>query len=255
MKWIYGFVILSFVSFAGTDPNCADTIAGMASFHAKSLPAAAQYRQGITHGFSDGTFLATTPARETHIQNSLIHQKEEHEGKLSKTGAPDTPPIIVVPIEGTSLKFTQPWEEYGDMHADITGTSVQDGVLKATVLLPVSAHGGLDAKTFAVTDTYDLSYVDASGKKTVLVPNAKSLDFVTINEVEIPLTDGKPVTLYYDRHGSGGPGGYSGGRILHLTWRKSDTTVTPTDTQIPFWAAEEYQKSYPNGDPRIKKTN
>jgi hypothetical protein len=185
------------------------------------------WRRAFTNSLPSDKAFATSKKREKNIKDSMDLMKIELEDS-------DTPPMIVVPTAGTKIEFTKDWEEYGPMHARVLGGS--DGVLRATVLLPVSAHTGMDnAKKWSKTDTYSLNYVDASGKESTLIKDAKSLDLITAQEVEIPLVEGKAIRLLYYRSGSGGPGGYSGGRDLYLTWEKGKPLGKPTDFTEMFW--------------------
>ncbi len=189
------------------------------------------WRKNFTHDLSGEAWI-TDAVREKQIQDSIKNMTDEHNGVFA--GHPDTPPMVLIPVAGTKITFTQKWQEYSPMVAKVTGAS--DGVLRVTVLLPVSAHTGLaDATRWAASDTYSLSIKYGNGAETTIVKDAKSLGMITTHEVEIPLKEGQPVTLFYYRSGSGGPGGYSGGRILEMTWDKKDPDVTPTDHSKPFW--------------------
>lgn len=94
------------------------------------------------------------------------------------------------------------------------------GILRGTLLLPVSSHTGMaNAAKWAKTDTYDLYVLDASGKRILTIANsAPSRDFITAHELEIQMQPGQTYLLQYARSGSGGPSGYSDGRGYYLTW-------------------------------------
>ncbi len=209
------------------------------SFDCKTLIAAAgdteaQWRSNITHAGPNNVTWRSDAAREQAIKNQMKHQTDEHNGVFA--GHPDTPPMVVVPVTGTAIRFTKAWEEYKNMQADVAGTTVQDGILRATILLPVSGHTGLaNAKKWSTTDTYSLYWEDAQGKRTTIVKDAKSLDMITLHDIEVPLKDGEVITLLYERSGSLGVDGYQGGRALELTWRKNDTDGTAVDSTKPFW--------------------
>lgn len=225
MKWIWLLTHL-FVGCQVLATNCNLPLAKLAN-------ADINWRAGATQELGKGGTHRSSSARESLIKKSIELMEKEVKGELSGNNHSDTPPMIVVPTDGTEINFTQRWQEYGDMHAEVTGAP--DGILRATVLVPVSGHTGLaNAKRWAKTDTYSLNYKNGS-KETPLVSNEKSLDLVTAQEVEIPLVDGKPITLLYYRSGSGGPGGYAGGRILHLTWKKNAPLATQRDYSRPFW--------------------
>lgn len=194
----------------------------------------AHWRNNITHPTATNISWKSDSAREQDIKNQMKHQTDEHNGVFA--GHPDTPPMVVVPVKGTVIRFTKDWEEYKNMQAEVTGTTVQDGILRATILLPVSGHTGLaNARNWAKTDTYSLFWEDAKGKRTTIVKDAKSLDMITLQDIEVPLKDGEKVTLYYERSGSLGVDGYQGGRALELTWKKNDLNDKPVDTSKPFW--------------------
>lgn len=194
----------------------------------------AHWRNAVTHPLPDKTSWKSDATREAEIKRQMKHQTDEHNGVYG--GHPNTPPLVIVPVSGTAVRFTKAWQEYSNMVAEVTGTTVQDGILRATVLLPVSAHTGLvDAKKWAKSDTYTLSWQDKNGKITPIVKDAKSLDMITLHDIEVPLVDGEKVTLMYERSGSGGVSGYAGGRAVELTWRKTNTDGKPVDSSKPFW--------------------
>lgn len=219
----FSLVLISSFSF-GLTP-CESALSSIVS-------ADQSWRASFAHPLADGSFLRSDSKREKDIQNSLQHQNKELQGVYS--GKPETPPMVVVPTTGTKIRFTKAWEEYSPMIAEVTGAS--DGFLNASVLLPVSGHTGLaNAYNWAKTDTYTLTYDNGSGKEIDIVKDAKSKDLITVQDIKIPLVDGKPVILRYYRSGSGGPSGYSGGRELHLTWQKNKVDNTPFDFSQPFW--------------------
>lgn len=205
---------------------------------AKAAGTDRSWRSAFSHPMSDGTFIPTDATREKNIMLGLQQQVNELNGVYAR-GHNDTPPMIVVPTAGTNITFTKKWEEYGDMHAKVTGA--KDGFIHATVLLPVSGHTGLaNARKWSTTDTFTLTITDSNGKETPLISTStKSLDLVTAQDVLIPVEHGKTVTLQYYRnypsHSGGGPGGYAGGRVLNLTFDKNEPVGNPTDYSEPFW--------------------
>ena len=194
------------------------------------------WRVSTSHPLASGKVIKTTAQREKNIKLSIDLMTAELKGTLKKGSGNDTPPMILIPGgEESVITFTRPWEEYGDMMAEVTGA--KDGVLRATILVPVSGHRGMAlAEQWAKADTYKLYYVDSNGKEIPLVTDAKSLDLITAHDIEIPLVDGKAVTLYYNRSGSLGPDGYQGGRILHLTWNKGAPLAEERDHSKSFWS-------------------
>lgn len=100
---------------------------------------------------------------------------------------------------------------------DITGLG-PSGILRGTLLLPVSGHTGLaNAKQWAISDKYTIVLQTQAGRQT-LVSDAPSRAMVTSQELEIHMV---PNTLYrvlYFRSGSGGPPGYPDGRTYDIYW-------------------------------------
>jgi len=93
------------------------------------------------------------------------------------------------------------------------------GILGGTLLLPVSGHTGLaDAKAWSKSDTYSIFCEDPKGVRQVIAKDQKSLDYVTAQELAVRLRLNEVYRLLYYRSGSGGPEGYSDGRILEIVW-------------------------------------
>jgi hypothetical protein len=95
-----------------------------------------------------------------------------------------------------------------------------DGQLKGTLLLPVSGHAGIEnAKVWAKNDTYSIFLVDENDRTVAVVArDVKSLDYISIQEVDVKIQPNKIYKLTYHRSGSGGPWGFPAGRILTFTW-------------------------------------
>lgn len=172
-------------------------------------------RSASTHTMSGATNVKTSPARETEIARLEKNMLDEiyARGKF-KGASPETPPMELVPEEGVKASYT---DRYDGGHPEITHIKVSgigpSGILKATMVLPVSGHTGVaNAEAWAKTDTYTLLI----GTKAI-VKNVKSLDLVTKHEVEIPLKIGSN-EVFYERSGSGGVGGYPEGRTIVVEW-------------------------------------
>lgn len=195
------------------------------------------WRKEFSHPGANG-FIKSDADREKYIHTALQTQINEINGVYAKHS--DTPPMIAVPTNDTKLTFTAPWEEYtAPMRAKVTGA--KDGFVHATLLLPTSAHNGLAAaRQWSKQDTFAVMYDDGSGKERPLIPTTtKSLDLVTLADVDIPLVHGKTVKiLYYRNYGAGmggDPGGYMGGRVLELTWDKNEPVEPGPAVFKKFW--------------------
>jgi hypothetical protein len=176
-----------------------------------------QWRQAFTHANSQGEYSATSDKREKLLEKRRAYMEKYI---FDKT---DTPEMEFVSEEG--VKVTVIRENISPQGHDQTaqikvGGIGAAGILKGSLLLPVSGHCGIaSAKQWSKTDLYDVQAWDENDRKTgMLATGAKSLDLITIHEVELPLVKGKFVKMAYYRGGSGGPGGYYTGRVIEVMW-------------------------------------
>ena len=99
---------------------------------------------------------------------------------------------------------------------DVTGLG-SSGVLRGTLLLPVSGHTGIpNAESWSKTDTYEVRLMVDRVETTIA--RGPSLGMVTAQDIEIQMVPGKVYSVLYYRSGSGGPGGYSDGRTYDIVW-------------------------------------
>lgn len=212
-------------SFASGFSEC-----GAATFN--GFPQEAVSRKATTYSSATGDIAPTSAAREKAIADRAKLMADEI---LGENGiSQDTPPIQFFPAEGVNAKF---------LHTNFSGNETSNtlpariaftglgaaGIVKGTLLLPVSGHtGAANAKAWAKTDTYTVKIEVSTDKNganwpsdsnaEILIPTVKSLDFVTYNEVAIPLQKDHMVRISYYRSGSGGPSGYFEGRVIELVW-------------------------------------
>ena len=235
--------------------SAAATVAGT-----QTKQSVAAWRDDATHRLGNGTVVPTSPVREEFMQQAVAFQKGYMEGEIKFEGKTiykkysDTPQMILVQAEGTRvdveakalkrdadlkngepipLNYTaskldlsnprQGWHQGDVMKLNVSNLG-PGGVLKASLLLPVSAHTDAgdpkltNATKWSKSDKYQVQAKDKSGKVTIIAADSQSLDFTTIHEVEIPMKKGEPVELTYWRNGSLGVGGYADGRTFIITW-------------------------------------
>lgn len=131
-----------------------------------------------------------------------------------------TPPIEIIARPGITLR-TLRWSSYHPSvipQVEVKGVGA-DGHLDVTLLAPVSGHTGVDdARRWATTDTFTISYQHGNGPRTTIARDVKSIDLVTDIDVTVPLKQGELTKLYYDRSGSAGVWGFPSGRTIELMW-------------------------------------
>jgi len=174
------------------------------------------WRATNTHAYPDGSFSLTSSARESRIQS----QVQAMQAEILYPPDPETPYLEFFSEEGVQqVQTEQAVYQTGKLYRyNISGLG-PSGVLKGTLLLPVSGHTGIpNATKWKDTDTYTIKRTAAGEVTTDIILDAKSLDFITAQEIEISLIAGKPVRIEYHRSGSGGPGGYFEGRTMEFTW-------------------------------------
>lgn len=214
-------------------PAYANSCQASAFNESNPLAAEAGWRSAFSHGSPTAVKVATSQARETEMQEQRQHMENEVLGK----GMPgDTPPIEFYAADGVKMKYLHRTDGNSHVPTKIVLSNVgSSGLVSATMLLPVSGHtGAKNAQAWAKTDTYTLKTdvsLDKDGKKWAnenysdkgdpqpnLVYEAKSLDLVTAQDVQVQLVKDKMVRIMYYRSGSGGPAGYFDGRVVELLW-------------------------------------
>jgi hypothetical protein len=170
------------------------------------------------HLYADGSMAPSSPVREQAIAARLDLMNQEIFG-IGKFDHPDIPSIEIFPADGIQVKQLVATNGTEIPRMEVSGIG-PSGVMKATLLLPVSGHTGVEnAKKWALTDTYHVNRDDSQNPtQTLLIPESKSLGSVTSHEVEIPLLKSGITRIYYYRSGSGGPGGFPSGRIYEILW-------------------------------------
>lgn len=199
-----------------------------------NLPQEMSWRKDATITSQSGEIAPTSPAREARIQKQHEIMLDE---VLGRGRSNDTPPMFLIPAEGVKtsyLHITKGDTAFpGRIAVSGLGTS---GILKGTVLLPVSGHTSVaDAAKWSKTDVYSIKVdysKDADGKSwenlgsmdgsepflKPLLTDIKSTDYIMSQEIEIPMKKGVGTRIIYYRSGSSGPLGYYDGRIVELLW-------------------------------------
>jgi hypothetical protein len=212
-----------------------------ANGHPFNLPVASQeinWRASITHKDASGAYEKSSAAREAEIARIRQNIEDEILGHGAFVGKGDTPPIEFISEDG--VKETYRSHSDGANHEMTVievsnmspGAKVEEGILKGTLLTPVSGHTRNlnDINEWAKNDTYTVRYEisDDSGTKfasaygdkgKALLHDVKSLGYVSANELNIPLVKGRVTRIYYFRSGSGGPSGYFDGRVIDFVWK------------------------------------
>lgn len=194
-------------------------------------------RGAITH-LHGGNYAASNHARETHIMQIRQTMEDEILGVKAYAGHGDTPPIEFISEYGVNEQYVFHTIGNGPTQSIMKVSNVQksaqagEGFLNGTLMLPASGHtGAANARLYAASDTYSVTYSissDAAGKQfsgaeKSLIKDTKSLGFVTLHEVSIPMIKGHVTRIFYYRSGSGGPGGYYDGRVIDFI---------PTDAKL-----------------------
>ncbi|PIS10353.1 MAG: hypothetical protein COT73_09805 [Bdellovibrio sp. CG10_big_fil_rev_8_21_14_0_10_47_8] len=220
---------LGIVSVAQAGSLCANT--HLQSGLAKSLE---DWRTSITH--QEQTLAATSIERELWIKDAkkamedfifvvqdtpeMIFAQAEGIQARSPNVAITNAAKNTIPLNYTNLPGEQGYHYDQVPHIEVSNLG-PSGVLTGTLLLPVSAHYGLlpKSKGWSTTDTYSIYLESKNGQRlATLAQDVRSLDYITAQEISLPLTVGETVRLTYYRSGSGGPPGYPDGRILEITW-------------------------------------
>lgn len=194
-------------------------------------------RLPITNASQSSAYAKTSPARESAIESTRAGLEDFILNFTGEYGRGDIPPMRFIAEPGLDVKSIV---QANGLNHVITRLVVKgsDPILRGTLLLPVSGHNGnANAKIWALNDTYSVKVDTLNESKRTsgafnwagpraekyLVKNVKSLGFVTVQEIEIPLNPdpkGSVIVLYY-RNGSAGPGGYVEGRIMEIFWDKT----------------------------------
>ena len=219
----------------GIQPTCASFFGRGIELNIPHAPdATGQWRAKITNAQASGAVAPTSAAREEYINNAIGSQL------TFMNSNEDTPEMVFVQAEGVKVtvpakealdnvtpiplayqpgaaKQTKHYEEVPRLN--VTGLGPM-GVLRGTLLLPVSAHNGLaNANAWAKVDKYWVDTADAQGRQTgKVVVDAPSRGPITVQEVQIQLIPGQVVQLRYARNGSAGIAGYAEGRVYEFVW-------------------------------------
>jgi|GEM_PF-2086833 len=178
----------------------------------KSVAGWASWRREVTNALPDGSAVKTDNSREGEIRRTMKTMAKDVVADES------TPMMITIPESGTKFKYTVESEGYGTGTIDKISVKSETGLLRLTMLLPVSGHVGPDnAVKWSTNDMYSIFVTAPDGQRTNLV-RTKSKGIVTIQEVEVPLVRGQTVRVQYSRDGSAGPGGFIEGRTLDIEW-------------------------------------
>lgn len=197
--------LLSSTAFAAAK-KCSKSVAGQVGSTSTA------WRTANTHLTSDAEFVKTTAAREKKIKETGKNME------LFILEDKDVPEMEFFAEAGTKVKVVRHWRENKIPYIEVGGLG-SSGLLRGSLLLPVSGHVGTEnARKWAKTDTYQLFLEPKQGKAWSLVGKAKSLDLITLHEIELPLKKGEPMKLTYHRSGSGGPAGFPEGRIIEILW-------------------------------------
>jgi len=195
-----------------------------------ALPAEASWRQA----FSYDAKVPTSAAREAELKRLYKPMEDLIMGRDKGHPSPDTPPVEFVAAEGVRMRYLNHTTGDSGIPTRIEVSNVgASGLLKGTILLPVSGHTGVaNAQKWAKTDTYTLKYdvskdqagktydnrIGEGGTELILVKDSKSLDLITSHDSEVKLVKDRIVRILYFRSGSGGPAGYFDGRVVELVW-------------------------------------
>ena len=171
------------------------------------------WRKSLTNPAGDGSFSHTDKAREEEIKDDVENLKET---VLDE----ETTPFIHLHQSGKANLVDELEDDSSKApRFRVSGLKESGGILRGTLLLPVSGHTGkANALKWAKTDTYDLVIESPSQGTQYLARNAKSQDVITAHEIELKLKKGEKVTLKYIRSGSLGPSGFHEGRVMEFVW-------------------------------------
>lgn len=219
----------------GIAPTCKSYFSSTVELGIPHAPeATGAWRANITNAQTAGEVAPTSVAREEYINKAAGSQltfMNSHE---------DTPEMVLVQAEGVRVsvatkeayeditpiplayqpgaaKQTKHFEEVPRLEVTGLGPS---GILKGTLLLPVSAHNGLvNANNWAKVDLYKVVIADAQGRQTgKIVIDAPSRGPITIQEFAVQMVPGQVIQIQYARNGSAGVAGYAEGRVYELVW-------------------------------------
>jgi hypothetical protein len=236
---VLGSSVMAQVSVPAVSAKCATVLtpSGAVAKTKKvaSLSHEAGWRAGRTQPDASGGHAATSQDREAFLQKA---EKAMIDFMFQRV---DTPEMVMVFKDG--LKVIAPQEAYtnalnntipltylpdaaqqGFHYEEVPRVKVKgvgaDGMVSATLLLPVSAHRSLaNAKIWSKSDTYSIYLEDINGNRLdTLAKDVKSLDYITVQEVKFKLQKGQVVRISYYRSGSDGPRGYEEGRVYEIEW-------------------------------------
>ena len=149
----------------------------------------------------------------------MVFAAEEGVVTTAPAQAIQNPSRNTIPLNYTTDAGKQGYHYEQVPRIDVTNLG-PSGLLKGTLLLPVSGHTGIpNAERWAKSDTYRLYVVDSTGKEVAVIASAApSRGVITAQEVAIQMTPNTLYRLLYFRSGSGGPGGYPDGRTYDIYW-------------------------------------
>ena len=201
---------------------------------ARVSDATGAWRKSITNLSAAGETAATSQAREDWILNTTASQltflnKEVDTPEMTfaaAEGVTITPSAASIKNETENpipLAYPAPGAAQGFHYEQVARVKVTglgpSGQLKGTLLLPVSGHTGLtNSKAWAKTDKYSIYLTKGRQVVATLAKNVPSLGIITMQEIDAKLTPGEVYAIEYHRGGSGGPGGYSEGRVIEFVW-------------------------------------
>jgi hypothetical protein len=193
----------------------------------------ADWRSSATQPSQSGQYLPTTPAREETLQRQKAQMEDFILNFVGEYGKGDIPWMRFVATERNNLQALSHSNGLGGIITRYKVSGIgPGGILKGTLLLPVSGHNGNEnARKWAKSDVYTVNRDTNSkrvasthsswghdGKEVALFRGQASKDLVTFQEVEITLEKDVPVVITYFRHGSVGVPGYIEGRVMEFIW-------------------------------------
>ena len=201
--------ILVFFSVSASAKLCTEVLPGPAS----QVPKTMEWRADFSNPNQSGTFAKTSKAREEVLQEWV----EMHYNTIS-SGA--TPGYWFKPELGVRSKVTRISDVDSRTLAKVELSNIPaDGKIRLTLQLPVSGHTGMaNARVWRTQDTFDVLLKGPDGNTVKIIDKGQSKDYTTFQEVELTLKPNETYTLIYDRHGSGGPGGFYVGRNIEIEW-------------------------------------
>lgn len=206
-------LLLTTAAFAQSNCQTAMSSAAAAVIASPSQKAVV-WRQAATNQIV-GVEVKSNASRESEIR------KAQRSMVKDITKEDTTPGMEVFPASDADADYSTNVSPFGGGGGSTINHIIYKNVdqtgARLTMALPVSGHVGLDnAKKWSTTDTYKIWMQKPDGSRTVLV-ESKSLDFVTFQDIVVPIKKGESVRLLYDRSGSAGPAGFPDGRTIDIS--------------------------------------